>query len=368
MDCVPIPPHAVGRIGMVAQLQRVRPDQVGKLVLVRFPVGSMSSLAACAKPVFAWQVMALGEPVEASTRSLRNIIVADRCLKPVCQLDPAEGDALAIRQAEQEAGEALADLRRILDAHPLTPEDLDAFVDKAAGQFSMQRLLEGVPVAVALKELGFRPMGSGDDAGWQWSGVHLGSELHVLAGPDLFGRWMLVGRNHSQRQAMSDERMLSDVEPRGKVVSLVLDLWRNAFGRGAPVPGDFQDALAYEQHLRDMRSLKIGRPALHADGEVLRAIRRWLLQRAGRNSDEDGLEPDEAMSLAFDNGALRLRARGQAYGCPADGVWVDDCEVSLREFLAIPVGQFRGRRIVVERSEQLLAINSHPLRILHTIP
>lgn len=364
MDGIPIPPHVVGRVGLVAQLQRVQADQVGKLVLVRKPVGPMSSLANSVKPVFAWQVMVLGEPVELNSRACRDIIVADACLKPVSQLDPAEGDALAKRQAEQEFSEALKDLRRILDANPLSPEELDTFVEKAAEQFGMERLLEVVPVAVALRELDFRPVGD-DDGGLQWSGMHLGSELHVFAGPDMFGRWMLMGRNLSRRHAMFDERILPAQEARGKVMLKVLDLWREAFGREAPVPDLLAPAVQYQQHQHDMASLRIGMPTLCVDGEVFRATRRWIAQRLGPTQTSDGETQSEmALQLSFGDGLLRLEAPGLVFACPANGVWVGDCAVPVRAVLALPSARLRGWHVAFERSADRLTVNGMHLDLM----
>lgn len=363
MDESAVPSHAIGRVGMVAQLQRVRPEHLGKLVAVRVPVGLMSSLSDNVNPVFAWQVLVLGQAVDLNGRPCQDIVVADRCLKPISQLGPGEVDALAKIQAEQAADEALADLRKILDAHPLAPDELDAFIEKAAEQACMERMLEVVPPAIALQDLDFRSTGTGTSGGWVWSGVYGGDELHVFAGPDLFGRWMLAGRHVSARQAMFDERLLADQEPRGKVVLQVLQLWRQAFGHDAPVPTHLLPALSYEQHLKEMRSLNIALPTLLVDGEVLRAVRRWLRQRHRDPCKTVDLSSDARLSLAYTDGLLRLVAGGQTYGCPAQGLWVGDCEVSLGEFLAIPVVRLRGMHIAMERSVHSLSVNGNPLGI-----
>lgn len=363
MDSIPIPPSAIGRVGMVAQLQYVTPEHVGKIVAVRLPLRPMSSLAEHLRPVFAWHVLVLGAPVELNGRPCREIVVADRCLKPISQLEPEAVDALARSQAGQAAEEALADLRRILDAHPLSPEELDAFVEKAAEQFVIERLLQVVPPAVVLKELDFRAMGCHEDGCWQWSGMHAGGELHVIAGPDMFGRWTFTGRNVSARHAMLAERVVASEEPRGKVAMLVLNLWREAFGRDAPVPDNLQPALTYELHMKKMHSLRMGLPTLWADGEVLRATRRWISQRHCAAPDDMGPMPDLPMLLSFYDGLLRMKVGDQVYGCPAQGVWVGDCEVSMRELLALPFWQLRGNQVALERSSGALAINGQPLLV-----
>ena len=83
MNTPSIPANAVGRIGMVASLHRVRGEEDGRLVAVRHPMGFVSELVGSLRPVFAWQVLVLGEPVKVNGRHCREIIVPDKCLRPV---------------------------------------------------------------------------------------------------------------------------------------------------------------------------------------------------------------------------------------------------------------------------------------------
>jgi len=167
MTDIPVPVHAVGRVGMVAMLQRVKPEDVGKLVAVRGPIGYMSSLADQPTAVFAWQVLVLGHaPIDLNGKASREIVVADRCLKPVSQIEPEQVAALAVARAQLDLDEALAEIGRYLEQHPMAPEVFEASVEAAAEQSLFQHVLEVVPLAVALKEIDFRPTSSDEHCVW----------------------------------------------------------------------------------------------------------------------------------------------------------------------------------------------------------
>lgn len=98
---VPVPVGAVGRVGLVALLRRVRPEAQGRLVLVQRPIGPDTSLSNTATPVFAWQVLVLGEPVDIGGKPCRQIHVADSSLMPVSQLDTEQAKAVSDKRARQ---------------------------------------------------------------------------------------------------------------------------------------------------------------------------------------------------------------------------------------------------------------------------
>lgn len=55
----------------------------------------MTSLVGSKFPVFAWEVLVLGDPVQINRKPCREIYVADRCLKPVCEISAAKVESLS---------------------------------------------------------------------------------------------------------------------------------------------------------------------------------------------------------------------------------------------------------------------------------
>lgn len=361
----PIPPHAIGRVGMVALLHKAKSQELGRLVVVRCPVGTVGALADQPRPVFAWQVLALGpEPIERNGKGCRELVVADHCLQPVCQLEPAQVDALVKARAYRDFYDALADLRRCLERRPMTPAQLSVQIARAAEQALIQHMLEILPTAVALDELHFKPAGAPGEEVWHWAGAHQGVTLYLEAAPDQFGRWTITGRRLCERRPLFDDRNLMGSEPRGKIFKAVLELWRSAFGSLAPVPKHLDLGLRYERGVKDICRIGIRLPTLEVDGKVLRTTWRWLTQRYGMRWRDWGPLPDVPMKLSYSDGLLRIETPKATYGCPAQGFWLGDCTVSLREFLAMPEWYRKGRHINLERALEVIAVNGRDLRVL----
>ncbi|MBN8490990.1 MAG: hypothetical protein J0M00_06135 [Burkholderiales bacterium] len=355
MNGVRIPGNAIGRVGMVARLRRVAPESVGWLVAVRSPVGLVSHLGS-PRPVFAWQVLVLGEPVALRGKACREIVVADACLEPVSDIAPEVIEDMVRLGLYRDLEEARSRARALFADNSLSEDALDAAVQQAAEKAQIEYALEQVPIGRALADLGFTRSDKGVST-QHWSGAHHGVELHVIAGPDMFGLYQLAGRCIKPGTAMWDERSLPPREARGKVAQTILEFWRAAFGRDAPVPVHLDLALLYEKHQADMRAVNVGLPTLEVDGEVLRAVRRWLARDFGPGPDEIGPAPDEALQLSYHDGLLRMAVGGRAYGCPAGGTWIGDCSVSLRTFLAVPPWLLRG--VVVGLVQSLDSLSIH---------
>lgn len=364
MSDAPIPKGLVGRPGMVAMLQRVSPAGNGRLVAIRHAVGPMTSLGTSSKPVFAWQALVLGEPIDVHGKPSREIVVADPCLKPVSQITAEEIERLARAQAKEDFDAAMADLCHNLEKNPMTNEDRDAAVNGAGDMFGISYALDVVPTATALRGMGFTPSQPDSDTVLHWSGMYQGRELYLMAGPDMFGNWTIAGTSATPREKMWAEKVVLGEEPRGKLAKLVVDLWREAFGRDAPPPSNLEPSLLYEQHQEDVRSLDIGLPRLYLDGEVFRMTRKWLAQRHPRSIRADGPESDQRLQLCFSERLLRLGAGSELFACAGQGVWVGDCEISLGAFIDIPPASLRGRSVVMERQLALISINGHPLTLL----
>ncbi len=361
MDELRIPDSAIGCVGMIAMLRRVGPERAGRLVAVRLPVGFVSNLGT-PRAVFAWQVVVLGEPLAVDGRRCREIVVADRCLDPVSEVAPQVIEQVVAAGLYADFEQAAANVRSLFADRPMSEDDLDRMTERAAEQALIAYALEERMTPLALADLGFTP--SAKRAGTlQWSGVHRGTELRVLAGPDMFGLWILVGHCRTPDTLMWDERRVRAREARGRVALTVLGLWRTAFGDKAPVPESLQLGVHYERHEADLRAANIGLPTLLVDGEVLRATRRWLARDFGALPDDIGPLPDEALSLSLRDGLLRLAVGNHVYGCPAQGTWAGDCTVSLRTFLGVPPWLLRGGWIRLERTLDSLAIQWFSLPI-----
>lgn len=363
MDDVRVPESAVGRVGMVAMLQRVRPEAVGRLVALRHPVGMMSTLGDSPRSVFAWQALILGEPIEIEGRPQAEIIIADRCLVPVSLLTSTQVERLLKAQAMSDAAQALADLKQVLNGRELSPQILERAIVRAA-EFSAIRLaLQVAPVATALREIGFRSLHEGSSV-WQWSGMHQGTELAVTARPGLFDQWQIVGKRVTADKRMWDERLLPAMGQRGATALMVLRLWRAAFGEASP-PGCLGLGVLYERHRRDIDRMQLGRPTLLVDGEGLRGIRRRLARDWGQQEGEVGPLPDEPLALSFRDEMLRFEVRDQVFACQTRGMWVDDCVVSMREFIALSPWRLRGESLSVQREADVLRISAEAVQVLN---
>lgn len=336
-----IPDNAIGRIGMVAALHRVRGEEDGRMVAVRYPVGMVTELIGAASPAFAWQVLVLGEPVELRGKHCREIIVADQCLRPVSQLPQGEVERLVKVQAQIDFDAAIADLATILNAKDIAPDELDAIMVGALNQVQMTRALETVAITQVLQEARFRQCNLPDGDVYEWIGVHNGIKLKLTAGQDWFGQWRIWSEGHSAREIHCGEMLVLTEWPRGKVMQVLAELWTDAF-RGAQVPDDFSLGVLYKQHQNDLRRLQPGLPFLEVNGEVLRATRRWLRDAHAVDPAFTGPPVDVPLDLEVKDGLLHLRTPLQVFAVPVRRGWMDECQVSLREFVLLPSWTLRG--------------------------
>lgn len=361
MDEVHVPESAVGRVGMVAMLKRVRPDAVGRLVALRHPVGMLSTLSDIPGSVFAWRALILGKPIEFEGRLQPELNIADRCLVPVSLLTSKQVERLRKGQAMRDMAVALKDLQRLLKVRELRSQLLDRANARTANLSAIQLALQVVPVATALREIGFRTLHKGSSV-WQWSGMHQGTELAVTAAPDLFDQWQIVGKCVTADTWMWDERRLPEVGPRGAAVLMVLCLWRAAFGE-VSAPDCLDLGAPYERHRHDIDRMQLGRPTLTVDGEGLRAVRRRLARDWGLQHGEVGPLPDEHLQLSFREGLLRFQVRDQVLCCQAHGLWVDDCVVSLRGFISLSPWRLRGESLALLHEAELLRFKGQVVRL-----
>lgn len=356
MNDIPVPAKAIGHVGMVALLKRVKESETGRVVVLREPAGWVTSLVGSERPVFAWLAMTLGEPMVMNAKPARDIYVADACLIPMSSVSESEIEALVRTQTRQDFDDAKDDLVRCLNAEDMDEAEFEEFLEKAARQIFIEKALEIVATSVALREIGFKQT-QADGETLRWTGIHEGREIRIEAGPDPFGVWDLSAVCVTKREAMFDQARLPPEVPRGFVFQRVLKFWRMAF-KNAPDPDCLQLGAMYEEHLKAMRKANPGPPMLYADGKVFRMTVRWLRERHVYFG-----EPKE-LRLSYADNLLRLEIDGVVYGCPARGSWMDDCTIKLDDLLAMPTGTL-GRGVVsIGRVDQGLIVRGCPLLIV----
>jgi hypothetical protein len=345
-------------VGLIAALRGVRASEAGKLVLVRVPVGLLPDPRDRERQSFQWQVLALGVPVQVNGEARRDLVIPDDCLRPVSRVEPCDVDALVKAQALMDFDEAARDLSRCAEDLPLHDQDFDDLLARAGAVALFTRTIQIVPVASALAEVGFTTPDNGQT--WNWSASYGGATLTVFGTTDLFGLWTLVSSLKTGETALWDERALDAMVLRGVVLATLLGFWREAFGATAPPPACLSEAVRVEQHHRDLGKLRLDSPpALRVDGAMLRAVRQVLCDQWGLDTDKIGPLPDVPVSLSFDDGLLKIELQGCRYGIQATGLWVDDCRMSLREFLAMPPQRLRGYKVKLEQHPQALAFNRY---------
>ena len=359
-----IPENAIGRVGMIAALHHVRGEDDGRLVAVRHPIGMVTELIGARMPVFAWQVLVLGEPVDVNANHCREIIVADKCLHPVSQLPDGEVERLVKLEARKDFDAALIDLAKILKTTDMTPDQFEVFVEKAANQAQIECALEVVSIAQVLREAGFKQENPPDGEGLKWAGVYSGKKLVISGGPDWFDHWRIWGQARDARTILCEERVLMTDWPRGRILGVLVEIWESAFGDAA-VPDNFSMGVLYKQHQLDIRRLEPGLPYVAVDGEIFRATRRWIAQRHSLPENTMGPHRDFPISLSITGSLLQITVQGQTYGCPICRGWIDDCSVSLQQFLALPPQVFRGRMITLSFTVGEMLIKGCPVAVCH---
>ena len=123
--------------GVLAQLKRVGPAHAGRIVLVQGPATTVRAPGQ-AFPLLAWRVSVVGRDVEIDGREVGDLIVAEVCLQPLCQLTPRQARGLVVAQAAPCLEAAIREIRDALEAEPLDDDALDAEL-RAAAQAALER-------------------------------------------------------------------------------------------------------------------------------------------------------------------------------------------------------------------------------------
>jgi hypothetical protein len=119
------------QVGTLAQLRRVDPAHAGRIVLVEGPPTTVR-VPGKGFPLLAWRVSVMGRDLELDDRMVGDFIVPEICLRPLCLLDTRSARALAKAQAWWAAHEAIENLRRALEEHPMDDAELDIELEGAA--------------------------------------------------------------------------------------------------------------------------------------------------------------------------------------------------------------------------------------------
>jgi hypothetical protein len=122
-----LPSDLPGRwLGVVAQLRRVGPEHVDRLVLVQSAAVPRVVPSAGPQPIPAWSVLVLGPDFLLHGAKARTVTVVEPCLRPVCRLGRREAKSVARLQAERDIAQALDEGRRWLETHSISDDDLEA--------------------------------------------------------------------------------------------------------------------------------------------------------------------------------------------------------------------------------------------------
>jgi hypothetical protein len=352
--------HRLDR-GDVALFRWLSVHSDGKVVVLLNEVLAESASTHQSRQQISWKVLVLGDPVLINNKQCRHIVVSEDRLQMTGHLTEVELDSVTRRQASSDFESAMQDLLSIVERRQLTQEQLNSAVEKAGERAGIEHALEVVATPTVLRELGFLPSHPDCENSLEWIGTHLGNPLKVFSGTDLFGNWAITGACSQPDQLMWDERIVLPSEPRGKLALVVLDLWRNAFGRSAPIPAQLNVAVLYELHRRHQDAFRIGLPTMHVDGEVFRATRRWLIQRHGHLLSIPNTADQPSVALNFDGSLIHFRTESEHFACPAKGAWADDCCVPLQALMDIPSWCLRGKLLHLVRYQCALELRGFEL-------
>ncbi|HMN92219.1 MAG TPA: hypothetical protein PKC60_03215 [Hydrogenophaga sp.] len=191
----------------------------------------------------------MGEALVLGGVPMREVVVADRDVRPVSQLTEEEVEDLVQRQAKAEFDQALADLVAYCEEHCIGPQEVFRALDATGSYMALKMAREVLPVASVLREVGFRPpQGIAEGAGTLvWSFMSLGRQKVFEATQDRAGGWTLNFRVSPARQHHEALQRLPEEASRGDVLEQLLVMWESACGTGT-LPPALAPALEYRRH------------------------------------------------------------------------------------------------------------------------
>jgi hypothetical protein len=351
-----IPEIAVGRVGMLVSLQRVSGLPEGRLAIVRQPVGWVKDLLNADYPVFAWQVFLTGEPVFIHGKETQEVIVADKCLKPVSQLAQQDlADMVELHEREV-IDAAVAQVQSLVGPDEMESPEFERALTLAFSEAQLNFSKETIGVSQVLSEIGFWKVHGSSGEAFEWRTAFDGTEVKMTADPGMFGDWRLCAYAIKGRSWHMPERLALNDWPRGKLVQVVLELWESLFGNRL-IPEQLQLGWMYRQHVRDMKALEPALPHIYVDGDSFRRALRWL--REAYRKDDTFMGPPVNMPLAIEikDGVLRLQSEDHIIGVKFCCGWVDKMCLSLSSLLALPPSAVRLPLVRIECTEKVYKVN-----------
>lgn len=353
---VSVPDGAIGRVGMLVALQRIQDLPEGRLAIVRQPVGWVKELLGANSPVFAWQVFLTGEPILVQGHETQEIIVADKCLRPVTQLEQQDMTTMFQEHEQEVVANAVSDVRALVSQEEMDSPEFDRALHLAFGEAQLRHANEVVGVAQVLLEAGFWSPHGGDSEVLEWKTVFEGTEIQMDAAPGMFGDWRLSARAIKERSWHMPELLALNDWPRGKILRIVLELWENVFGN-RQIPGQLELGWIYRMHERDMRAIEPVLPHVVMDGASFRRALRWLREAYQIDNMMVGPPTDMPLSVEIKNGVLRLKTEDHSIGVKIKKGWIDPSIMSMRSLLAISPRILRGYWVDLQSTGKFALVN-----------
>ena len=341
-----IPDGAIGRVGMLVSLHRIKDQPDGRLALVRHPVGWVKEILNADRPVFAWQVFLTGEPTVIHGHETQEIIVADKCLRPVTKLETQDMTAMLEQHEEQVVATAVADVRALISQEEMDSPEFGRVLHLALGKAQLHYAKEVLGVEHVLREAGFWSQEGRDSEALEWHTVYEGTEIHMDATPGMFGDWHVRGYPVKTRSWHTPERQVLNDWPRGRILRAVLELWESVFGNRR-IPRQLELGWFYRAHERDMKAIKPVLPHVVMDGASFRMALRWLREAYQIDDVVVGPPVDMPINVEIRDGTLRLGTEDHSIGVKLQSGWLDAMCLSLRCMLALPPNAIRRPSITV---------------------
>lgn len=239
-----------GRPGMVAfsgSADLCRP------VLLRCPIGRLSLVeGGPSEP--CWQAWSLRRD---DAHEVRDIQIPDAGLTPLAVLPDQYVGRVAKYLARMDFELALEDLRDLLRGRQREWVPYEVQIEGAVHWALAERMLQVVPTALALTEVGFKACQSGNELVWSPQG----DSLQLAAVQEERGRWLVSASGRGEGAGLAGlpgRVLLAQRGVRGALVAKVRELSCRATGR-SDAPMSLKVGHDYERHRRMLIALGVSR-------------------------------------------------------------------------------------------------------------
>jgi hypothetical protein len=356
-----IPENAVGRVGMLAALHGIEGSPDGRLAIVRHPVGWVQTLLNARHPVFAWQVVLTGEPAMINGHLRQEIIVADKCLRPVSRLAVADMERVVAQQEQTAVDQAAQQVRDLVGDEAMKSPAFEQTMHLAYEEALLNFANEVVGVKQVLRELDFSLAPGGFADVYEWRSVFEGVEITMSAAKGMLNDWKFSAYAHRERSWHCPEALALNEWPRGRVIQIVLQLWENVYGNRL-IPQQLELGWVYRQHQRDLQALIPGLPHADLDGTSFRHALRWLRQAYAVDEWLVGPPKDVPVAVEIKDGLMRVRTDDHDLGVKMHRGWVDAMTLSLRQLLALAPAAVRGHWIRLVDLGEAALVNGNQIQ------